>query len=121
MAASGNAFGRVFPPGANDGGDGSNMDKATWVAGSNRSKRSFICKPLGSGWVRCNLSDALSYDEMGTHVFDPPTGRRVRFDWQGAGRPNFQAFAHQQWEITVEEQAAVSRHDRTNDEDLGEG
>jgi hypothetical protein len=121
MSASGNEFGPIFPPGANEGGDGSSMEKAKWVVGSDPTEPYFVCKPPGPDWIRCNLNEALLYDDMAVRVFDPPTGRRVKFDWQGKGRPNFQAFAHQYWNITLEEEAAVARHDRTNDEDLGEG
>ncbi|KAG9192700.1 hypothetical protein G6011_11434 [Alternaria panax] len=109
----------VLPEGANDGGDGSTMDKATWVVNSDKNARSFIVKQ-GSTFVRCNLTNALDFNDMGYHVFDPPTGRRVKFVWKGNGHPQFQAFAHQYWKVWQEEEASLAKRDRLPREDLGE-
>ncbi|KAL1799922.1 hypothetical protein ACET3X_000264 [Alternaria dauci] len=108
-----------LPPGANDGGDGSSMERATWVVGSDKTARSFIVKQ-GSTFVRCNLTNALDFNDTGYHVFDPPTGRRVKFVWKGPGRPQFQAFSHQYWEIQQEEEDSLARGDRLPGEDLSE-
>jgi hypothetical protein len=110
----------ALPQGANDGGDGSTKEKATWVVGSDKNARSFIVRQ-GQHYVRCNLANALDFNDMGYHVFDIPTGRRVKFVWKGPGRPQFQAFAHQYWEIQQEELASLVRGDRLPGEDLGEG
>lgn len=110
----------ALPPGANDGGDGSSMKTATWVVGSDKNARSFVVKQ-GPAFVRCNLTDALDFNDMHYHVFDPPTGRRVKFVWKGPGRPQFQAFAHQYWEIQQEEEDSLARGDRLPGEDLSEG
>ncbi|KAH6860214.1 hypothetical protein B0T12DRAFT_393401 [Alternaria alternata] len=109
----------ALPPGANDGGDGSSMKTATWVVGSDKNARSFVVKQ-GPAFVRCNLTDALDFNDMHYHVFDPPTGRRVKFVWKGPGRPQFQAFAHQYWEIQQEEEDSLARGDRLPGEDLSE-
>ncbi|CAN9096303.1 unnamed protein product [Alternaria alternata] len=109
----------ALPPGANDGGDGSSIRTATWVVGSDKNARSFVVKQ-GSAFVRCNLANALDFNDMNYHVFDPPTGRRVKFVWKGPGRPQFQAFAHQYWEIQQEEQDSLARGDRLPGEDLSE-
>jgi hypothetical protein len=110
----------ALPPGANDGGDGSSMKTATWVVGSDKNTRSFVVKQ-GPAFVRCNLTDALDFDDMHYHVFDPHTGCRVKFVWKGPGRPQFQAFAHQYWEIQQEEEDSLARGDRLPGEDLSEG
>ena len=110
----------TLPQGANDGGDGSSLDKATWVAGSDKNARSFIVKQ-GNNFVRCNMWNALDFWDMGYHVFDPPTGRRVKFEYKGPGRPQFQPFAQHYWEIQQEEHASLVRGDRLPGEDLGEG
>jgi hypothetical protein len=48
--------------------------------------------------------------------------KKVTFKYNGPGRPQFEAFAMQYWEIQQEEQAAVARHDRlTGEEVLAEG
>ncbi|KAI4945621.1 hypothetical protein J4E91_007964 [Alternaria rosae] len=109
----------ALPQGANDGGDGSTMDKASWVASSNKNARSFIVLQ-GKDYVRCNMGDALQFYDTGYRVFDPPTGRRVKFQYTGSGRPQFGAFAHQYWEIQMEEHASLVRRDRLPGEDLGE-
>jgi hypothetical protein len=110
----------ALPQDANDGGDGSTKEKATWVVGSDKDARSFVVKQ-GSTFVRCNLTNALDFNDTGYHVFDPRTGRRVKFVWKGPGRSQFQAFAHQYWEILQEEDASLARGDRLPGEDLGEG
>jgi len=110
----------ALPQGANDGGDGSSLDKATWVAGSDKNARSFIILQ-GKDYARCNMGDALQFYDSGYRVFDPPTGRRVKFQYNQPGRPQFGAFAHQYWEIQMEEHASLVRGDRLPGEDLGEG
>ncbi|KAF7681368.1 hypothetical protein GT037_000344 [Alternaria burnsii] len=109
----------ALPPGANDGGDGSSIRTATWVVGSDKNARSFFVKQ-DSTFVRCNLANALDFNDMNYHVFDPPTNRRIKFVWKGPGRPQFQAFAHQYWEIQQEEQDSLARGDRLPGEDLSE-
>jgi hypothetical protein len=109
-----------LPQGANDGGDGSTIEKATWVVGSDKNAQSFVVKQVTT-FIRCNLTNALDFSDAGNQVFDPPTGRRVKFVWKGTGRPQFQAFAHQYWEIQQEEDASLARRDRLPGEDLGEG
>ncbi|KAI4693367.1 uncharacterized protein J4E88_001738 [Alternaria novae-zelandiae] len=109
----------ALPQGANDGGDGSSLDKATWVAGSDKNARSFIILQ-GKDYVRCNMGDALQFYDSGYRVFDPPTGRRVKFQYTQPGRPKFGAFEHQYWEIQMEEHASLVRGDRLPGEDLGE-
>jgi len=110
----------ALPQGANDGGDGSSLAQATWVAGSDKTKPSFIILQ-GKDYVRCNMGDALQFYDSGYRVFDPPTGRRVKFQYTQPGRPKFGAFEHQYWEIQMEEHASLVRGDRLPGEDLGEG
>jgi hypothetical protein len=77
-------------------------------------------KQYGS-YVRCNMGNALMLWDTGFRiVFDPPTGRRVKFEWKGSGSPQYQAFAQQYWEIQQEE-TSLARGDRLPGEDLGEG
>jgi hypothetical protein len=110
----------ALPQGANDGGDGSTKENATWVAGSDKTARSFVVKQAAT-YVRCNMWNALEFWDMGYHVFDIPSGRRAKFEYRGPGRPQFAAFAHQHWEILQEEDAALARGDCLPGEDLGEG
>lgn len=113
----------ALPQGANDGGDSSTKEKATWIVGSDKTARSFVVKQYGS-YVRCNMGNALMLWDTGFRIiFDPPTGRRAKFEWKGSGSPQYQAFAQQYWEIQQEEEeeASLARGDRLPGEDLGEG
>ncbi|EOA82721.1 hypothetical protein ACJQWK_04669 [Exserohilum turcicum] len=110
------------PPGANDGGDGSSKENATWVAGTPeevRKGRHYIVNRMGT-WVRCSFNHALMDSTAGFPVYASWNGRRVRFRWNGPGPAQYQAFEYQNWQIVQEEEDRIARHEPLASENLAE-